>query len=92
MQSISRPDPARVAALRVVASAETCVNLAECLPNLVERDALLAKPELTDQDQQRLTELREQLGALPHGDTPEGIEAMDIIRRAAKALKAKEDR
>jgi uncharacterized protein (TIGR02646 family) len=54
--------------------------------SIAERDAILAKPELTDQDQQRLTELREQLGALPHGDTPEGIEAMDIIRRAAKAL------
>ena len=57
-----------------------------------ERDAILAKAELTDQDQERLTELREHLGALPHGDTPEDIEAMDIIRRAAKALKSKEDR
>ena len=52
-----------------------------------ERDAILAKAELTDQDQQRLTELRELLGALPQGDTPEDLEAMEVIRRAAKALK-----
>ena len=52
-----------------------------------ERDEILAKPELTDQDQARLAELREHLGALPHGDTPEDLEAMEVIRRAAKALK-----
>ena len=56
---------------------------------IAERDAILGKAELTDQDQERLAELREKLGALPHGDTPEDIEAMDIIRRAAKALKDK---
>ena len=39
MQSISRPDPARVAALRVVARAGTCVDVASCLPHLVEEHA-----------------------------------------------------
>lgn len=54
---------------------------------IAERDAILAKPELTEQDQARLAELREHLGALPQGDTPEDLEAMEVIRRAAKALK-----
>jgi hypothetical protein len=40
-------------------------------------------------DQKRLSKIREQLGDLPHGDTPEDIEAMEVIRQAAKALKAK---
>lgn len=55
--------------------------------SIAERDAILAKPELTEQDQARLVELREHLGALPQGDTPEDLEAMEVIRRAAKALK-----
>jgi len=54
-----------------------------------ERDEVLAKPELTDADQRRLAELREQLEGLPHGDTPEDIEAMEVIRQAARALKDK---
>jgi energy-coupling factor transporter ATP-binding protein EcfA2 len=54
---------------------------------IAERDAILAKPALTEQDQARLAELREQLGALPQGDTPDDLEAMEVIRRAAKALK-----
>lgn len=52
-----------------------------------ERDEILAKAELSDEDQNRLAELREKLAGLPHGDTPEDIEAMEVIRRAAKALK-----
>lgn len=54
-----------------------------------ERDEILAKPRLRAADQKRLSEIREQLGDLPHGDTPEDIEAMEVIRQAAKALKAK---
>jgi energy-coupling factor transporter ATP-binding protein EcfA2 len=54
-----------------------------------ERDAILAKPELIDADQQRLAALREKLDGLPQGDTPEDIEAMELIRQAAKALKDK---
>lgn len=59
-------------------------------PWLQERDTILAKPQLSESDQKRLAEIREQLGNLPYGDTPEDIEAMDVIRRAAKALKDKE--
>lgn len=54
-----------------------------------ERDEILARPELTDADQKRLAELRQKLDGLPHGDTPEDIEAMEVIRQAAKALKSK---
>jgi predicted ATP-binding protein involved in virulence len=57
-----------------------------------ERDEILARPALTDQDERRLAELRDKLGALPYGDTPEDIEAMEVIRRAAKALKDNEGR
>lgn len=53
---------------------------------LAERDRLLAKPELSVDDEQRLEQLRREIGELPQGDTPEDIEAMDVIRRAAKAL------
>lgn len=54
-----------------------------------ERDEILARPELSVADRQRLAELRDKLGDLPQGDTPEDIEAMDVIRRAAMALKDK---
>jgi predicted ATP-binding protein involved in virulence len=54
-----------------------------------ERDEILAKPQLDVADERRLAEIRTQLEGLPHGDTPEDIEAMEVIRRAAKALKDK---
>lgn len=56
---------------------------------ILERDEILAKPTLTDVDQKRLAEIREKLEGMPHGDTPEDIEAMEVIRQAAKALKDK---
>lgn len=52
-----------------------------------ERDALLAKAELTPADERRLKELRKVIGNLPTGETPEDIEAMDLIRRAAERLR-----
>jgi predicted ATP-binding protein involved in virulence len=54
-----------------------------------ERDEILARPQLSTEDEHRLEEIRSQLEDLPHGDTPEDIEAMEVIRRAAKALKDK---
>lgn len=57
-----------------------------------ERDEILAKPQLGTEDEDRLAEIRSQLEDLPHGDTPEDIEAMEVIRRAAKALKDKAGR
>jgi predicted ATPase len=55
-----------------------------------ERDEILAKPTLSDDDERRLVDLRAVIGDLPQGDTPEDIEAMDVIRRAAKALQDKQ--
>lgn len=54
-----------------------------------ERDEILARPVLSDDDERRLSALRSVIGDLPHGDTPEDIEAMDLIRRAANALRDK---
>jgi len=51
-----------------------------------ERASILTKPELTERDEARLQELQQEIGSLPSGDTPEDIEAMDVIRRAAKLL------
>lgn len=55
---------------------------------LEERTKLLSKSRLTKKDKQRLDEIEEEVGALPTGETPEDMEAMDVIRRAAKRLKA----
>ena len=54
-----------------------------------ERDAILAKPTLTEDDKRRLASFREQLGNVPYGDTALDIEAMDVIRQAASALREK---
>jgi predicted ATP-binding protein involved in virulence len=54
---------------------------------LNEREQLLSKAHLTEADEARLQALAQQIGSLPTGDTPEDIEAKDIIRRAAKLLK-----
>lgn len=51
-----------------------------------ERDGILGKPELTDEDEKRLAELSKVIGAVPYGDTPEDIEASNTIRLAAKSL------
>jgi len=54
---------------------------------IAERTALLSKSALSGKDRQRLAALDEQLAALPAGESAADIEAMDIIRRAAEALK-----
>ena len=56
-------------------------------PALEERKKILAKSRLTKADEKRLTELEAQIGDLPTGETPEDLQAMDIIRRAAALLK-----
>jgi hypothetical protein len=55
---------------------------------LAERDRLLAKAALTPHDERRLAELRAELGALPGGDSPWEMRAMEVIRRAAVSLEA----
>ena len=54
---------------------------------LKERTRLLSKARLTAKDKTRLRELEAQIGSLPTGETPQDLEAMDIIRRAAEILK-----
>lgn len=55
-------------------------------PLLKRREEILTKPKLTSKDKAELKEIAEQIGHLPTGETPEDIQAMDIIRRAAKLL------
>jgi hypothetical protein len=52
-----------------------------------KRDTILAKPDLSPQDEARLSELSKIIGDLPYGETPEDIEASNTIRLAAKSLK-----
>jgi energy-coupling factor transporter ATP-binding protein EcfA2 len=55
---------------------------------LIKRhDEILAKPALTDADEIELQRLSEQIGPLPTAENLDDIEAMDIIRQAAKLLK-----
>jgi predicted ATP-binding protein involved in virulence len=56
-------------------------------PALEERKKILSKPRLTKADEKRLADLEAQIGNLPTGETPEDLQAMDIIRRAAALLK-----
>ncbi|MDQ1610221.1 MAG: hypothetical protein QOG00_152, partial [Pyrinomonadaceae bacterium] len=55
---------------------------------LEERTNLLSKARLTKKDRERLREVENKIGSMPTGETPEDIDAMDVIRRAAKHLKA----
>ena len=52
-----------------------------------QRRKILSKPKLTKSDEAKLKKLESQMGDLPVAETPEDIEAMDIIRQAAKSLK-----
>jgi energy-coupling factor transporter ATP-binding protein EcfA2 len=54
---------------------------------LAERNRILGKSRLTKKDEQRLEELDARIGDLPTGETPQDMEAMDVIRRAAEVLK-----
>ncbi len=60
----------------------------QVVPALEERQKILSKARLTKVDEKRLAELEAQIGDLPTGETPEDLQAMDIIRRAAELLKA----
>ena len=59
-------------------------------PLLKEREIILTKSHLTQEDKARLNAIAEEIGDLPTGETPEDIRAMDIIRRAAKLLEQQE--
>lgn len=55
-------------------------------PLLLRRQEILSKAKLSKADHAELQELEEKIGALPTAETLDDIEAMDIIRRAAKLL------
>lgn len=54
---------------------------------LAERRALLVKPKLGKHDATKLQELEQKLGRVPVAETPENLEAMEIVRQAAMELK-----
>lgn len=54
---------------------------------LQQRQHILSQPQLSDGDQNRLSELENQIGDLPTAETLQDMQAMDIIRRAAELLK-----
>ncbi|MEI8573448.1 hypothetical protein U737_01220 [Methylomonas sp. LW13] len=54
---------------------------------LNQRRQILSQAQLTGTDQAKLSELECQIGELPTAETPEDIDAMNIIRRAAELLK-----
>ena len=54
---------------------------------LKERRKILSKGKLTKADKEKLQEIEAEIGNLPSGETPDDIEAMDIIHRAAELLK-----
>ncbi|MFH1884018.1 MAG: AAA family ATPase [Planctomycetota bacterium] len=55
-----------------------------------QRRKLLSKAKLTKADTAELKKIESQMGYLPAAETPEDIEAMDIIRQAAKSVKNRE--
>ena len=54
---------------------------------IAERTKLLSKAKLTKKDEARVKVLEREIGDLPTGESPQDMEAMDIIRRAAQVLK-----
>lgn len=57
-----------------------------------ERDEILGKPELSPADEKRLEDLRARIGALPGGESPWEMEAMELIRKAASAMRPEKGR
>ena len=55
-----------------------------------QRRKLLSKAKLSKADKEKLKDLESHIGALPTAETPEDIEAMEIIRKASKRLKDRE--
>jgi len=58
---------------------------------LEERQEILAKSELTKEDEKRLDEIEEGIGDLPAGETKEQREAMDFIKDVADRLEKEGD-
>ncbi len=58
---------------------------------LEERQEILAKSELTKEDEKRLDEIEEGIGDLPAGETKEQREAMDFMKDVADRLEKEGD-
>ena len=56
-----------------------------------EREELLEKDSVTQQDRERLQEISDELSLLPTGEHREDLEAMRIIRKAAADIKARRE-
>ena len=54
-----------------------------------ERENLLAKSSVTPQARKRLRRIADELSSLPTGESPDDLEAMSIIRQAAKDIQAR---
>jgi predicted ATP-binding protein involved in virulence len=63
---------------------------ADIEPLIQERRKILAKSTLTKKDKQKLQELETKIGSLSTAESPADIQAMDIIRKAAKLLENKQ--
>jgi len=57
---------------------------------LEERQEILSKSDLTDEDEERLEEIERKIGDLPSGETKEQREAMDFIKGVADRLEKEE--
>ena len=57
----------------------------------VERDALLAKPTLEKNEQDRLAQLDEKIGFIPFGNNQNEIKAETIIQQLANALRSQQE-
>ncbi len=55
-------------------------------PLIKRREEILSQAHVTEADESELKALAQSIGSLPTAETPRDIEAMDIIRRAAKLL------
>lgn len=58
-------------------------------PLFKRREEILSKPKLTPEDEAELKEIAQKIASLPTGENAQDIEAMDIIRRAAKLSEKK---
>ena len=56
-----------------------------------ERETLLGKESLTQQDSERLRNIAGELSSLPTAERPEDLEAMKIIRQAAADIQARRE-
>ena len=55
-----------------------------------ERRGILAKPELTHTDKERLATLEEKIGPLPAGESPEDIRTSELLRESLRLMQSRQ--